>query len=242
MEIKKNRKESSMDEKKVNNLKFWSIIILLIIIILILFFFTNFGKIGNNLVPTGKVDVFDIDIECDCQDDGECTTIDENNNKITVPVFDKQSNKDDLGIVFVDDKNGNYIYQQNLQIFNNAAFQYTDKIAPGVSNTYHFVVYNSTKLKLRYYVEMYETTEHKVNLKYRLKRNNSYVIGNDNKWVTANELKTEFSKINASTSDNYSLDWKWEYEDGKDNEDTIAGENMTSNYKLNIRFYFESIN
>ena len=228
-----------MDKEKVNNLKFWSIIILLIIIILILFFFTNFGKIGNNLVPTGKVDVFDIDVECDCQDDGKCTTTDENGNKIAVPAFNRLANKDDLGIVFVDDKNGNYIYQQNLQIFNNAAFQYTDKIAPGVSNTYHFVVHNSTKMKLKYYVEMYENTEYKVNLKYRLKRNNSYVIGNNNKWVTSNELKTEFSKINAYTSDNYSLDWKWEYEDGKDNEDTLAGENMTSKYKLNIRFYFE---
>lgn len=239
MGFKKDRKESSMDKEKVNNLKFWSIIILLIIIILILFFFINFGKIGNNLVPTGKVDVFDIDIECDCSDTGKCTTTDENGNKIIVPAFNRLANKDDLGIVFVDDKNGNYIYQQNLQIFNNAAFQYTDKIAPGVSNTYHFVVHNSTKMKLKYYVEMYENTEYKVNLKYRLKRNNSYVIGNDNRWVTANELKTEFSKINAYTSDNYSLDWKWEYEDGKDNEDTLAGENMTSKYKLNIRFYFE---
>ena len=88
---------------------------------------------------------------------------------------------------------------------------------------------------------MYEATEYKVNLKYRLKRNNSYVIGNDNRWVTARELKTEFSRINAGTSDNYSLDWKWVYEDGKDKDDTIAGENMTSKYKLNIRFYFEAI-
>lgn len=230
-----------MDKDRMNNLKFWSIIILLIIIILILFFFMNFGKIGNNLVPTGKVDVFDIDIDCGCSDDGECTTTDEYGNKIAIPTFNRLVNKNDIGIVFVDDKNGNYIYQQNLQIFNNAAFQYTDKIAPGVSNTYHFVVHNSTKLKLRYYIEMYEESEYKVNLKYRLKRNNSYVIGNDSKWVTANELKTEFSKINASTSDNYSLDWKWEYEDGKDEEDTIAGENMTSKYKLNIRFYFEEI-
>lgn len=230
-----------MDNDKKNSLRFWSIIILLIIIILILFFFMNFGKIGNNLIPTGKVDVFDIDVECDCQEDGKCTTYDEYGNKITVPVFNKLANKNDIGRVFVDDKNGDYIYQQTLEIFNNAAFQYTSKIAPGVSNTYHFVVHNSTKMKLRYYVEMYETTEYKVTLKYRLKRNNNYVIGNDKKWVTANELKTEFSKINAYTSDNYSLDWKWEYEDGKDKEDTLAGENMTSKYKLNIRFYFESI-
>ena len=230
-----------MDKDKANNLKFWSIIILLIIIILILFFFMKFGRIGNNLVPTGIVDVFDIDVECDCLDKEGCVTTDEDGNKVSVPVYNKWTNKNDVGTVFVDDKNGNYIYQQHLEIFNNAAYQYTSKIAPGISNTYHFVVHNSTKLKLKYNVEMYEESEYKVNLKYRLKRNNSYVIGNDFKWVTANELKTEFSKINAYTSDSYSLDWKWEYEDGKDDEDTIAGENMTSEYKLNIRVYFEEI-
>ena len=88
---------------------------------------------------------------------------------------------------------------------------------------------------------MYENTEYSINLKYRLKRNNTYVIGNDNNWVSANELKTEFSKINANTSDNYSLDWQWMYDDDKDSQDTLAGENMTSAYKLNIRFYFEQV-
>ena len=88
---------------------------------------------------------------------------------------------------------------------------------------------------------MYENTEYSINLKYRLKRNNTYVIGNDNTWVSANELKTEFNNINANASDNYSLDWQWVYDDGKDNEDTVVGENMTSNYKLNIRFYFEQV-
>ena len=76
---------------------------------------------------------------------------------------------------------------------------------------------------------------------YRLRRNNDYVVGDDNTWVTANELKTAFSKIDSSSSDSYSLDWIWEFNDDKDAEDTLAGSNMESNYKLDIRFYFESI-
>ena len=135
----------------------------------------------------------------------------------------------------------NYIYQQRLEIFTNAAFEYTNKIAPGVSNTYQFVVHNSTNKKLNYYVQMYEESEYDINLKYRLRRNNDYVVGDDNTWVTANELKTAFSKIDSSSSDSYSLDWIWEFNDDKDAEDTLAGSNMESNYKLDIRFYFESI-
>ena len=230
-----------MEEEKKKNTKFWIIIILLIIIILILLFFTRFGRIQNTLIPTGNVDVFDIDINCNCTSKDDCTTTDEDGNIITIPTFNEIDDNKVLEKVFVDDKNGDYVYQQRLQIFTNSAFKYTNKIAPGVSNTYNFVVHNSTNSKLKYYVEMYEETEYPINLKYRLRRNNTYVIGNNNTWVTAAELKTEYSKINASSSDNYSLDWQWMYDDGKDTEDTIAGENMDSEYKLNIRFYFESI-
>ena len=246
-----------------NNKKYWLLIILLIIIIIVLLFFNKFWKTGNPLIPTGNVDVFDIDIHYFCRDN-DCGTknvddidktgkidkdkysITSNNNYYTtgtsseVPTYNESIDKNVTGIIYVDDKNGNYIYQQKLEIFNNAAFEYTNKIAPGVSNTYNFVVHNSTDTKLKYYLEMYEASEYKVNLKYRLKRNNSYIIGNENNWVTADELKTEFSKINADSSDNYSLDWKWVYDDGKDAADTLAGKNMISEYKLNVRFYFES--
>ena len=48
-------------EGSKNNRKFW-IIIILLIIILITLFLTRFGKIENNITPTGNVSVFDIDI------------------------------------------------------------------------------------------------------------------------------------------------------------------------------------
>jgi hypothetical protein len=93
-------------------------------------------------------------------------------------------------------------------------------------------------MDLRYRVEMYDQTQYKVNLKYRLKRNGEYILGSDNSWVTSSELITNFSRINSGTSDKYSLDWKW-FDD--DYNDTIAGKNMTELYKLYIRFYFEEI-
>ena len=222
-----------MQENEQKKDKFFRIItVLLIIIIIILLFFSRIGKINNYPVPTGNVDVFDIDVDIDYADvshgntdyNGKTNTdinigpsysknirteTSNNNQDIErkIPTYDKEKDKDVLGRVYVDDKNGNYIYQQNLDIFNNAVYQYTNKIAPGVSNTYHFVVHNSSKMNLKYYIEMYENSEYQVNLRYRLKRNNNYVIGNDNNWVT----------------------------------DTKAGKNMTSLYKLNIRFYFEAV-
>lgn len=230
-----------MEDRRKRNTLYWIITILLIIIILLLLFFIRFGKIRYSLVPTGNVDVFDIDIRCNCTGKDNCVTTNDEGETVTIPTFNEDKDKKVLGNVFVDDANGNYIYQQKLRIFSNAAFKYTDKIAPGVSNSYHFVVHNSTNAKLKYFIQMYEDSEYFVNLKYRLKRNNNFVIGDEDKWVTANELKTEFSKINISSSDSYSLDWKWEYDDGVDDLDTLAGKEMESLYKLNIRFYFEEV-
>ena len=219
---------------------YWTIIILLIIIILILLFFNRIGKVVDKKpAPTGNIDVFDIDIGCGCNDKSNCQNpvkIDKDDNEI--PVFIEEDDKEVIGVVFVDDANGNYIYQQNLKIFTNSAFEQEDMIAPGVSNTYNFVVHNSSNVNLKYNLLMYDTSEYNVNLKFRLRRNNEYVVGSSSKWVSASELKASDLFIAESSSDSYSLDWKWPYNDGKDAEDTLAGENMTSKYKLNIRFDF----
>ena len=238
----------------------WVIIAILIIIIILLCLTKCCKKDGNNAnnnddaykIKTGNTDVFNININCPKE---ECPVVndDKNNNDNTknininsnkpnknndIPVFDEDTDKDIIGKVFVDDKDGNYIYQQNLNIFNNAAFNYTNKIAPGVSNTYEFKVNNTSNVDIKYYVEMYEQSDYNINLKYRLRRNGSYVIGSEDNWVSANELKTEFKNLKASNYDSFELDWKW-FDD--DVNDTNIGENMTSEYKLNIRFYFEEI-
>ena len=263
-----------MSERKKDKF-FCLIIVLLVIIILLLLFFTRFGKIENKyLVPTGNVDIFNIDIDCVCDEDDKCdnsTDMNENkdvkinkktnkkvnkdvskkNNEVineqksksnnVYPTWDEERDKEVLNEVYVDDASGNYIYQKSLNIFNNAFYKYTNKIAPGVSNTYYFIVHNSSDMNVKYYVEMYANTSYDIDLKYRLKRNGSYVIGDLNNWVTADELKTSFSALDIKDSDKYSLDWKWEYESGNDNKDTYIGENMNDLYKLNIRFYIEQV-
>ena len=255
--------------------------ILLIAIIIILLVFCKFGKIHHNdsLIPTGNVDVFDIDIFCNHkisdnntnENDNETNniTISENEDAINVspsntstkkrneskleneeyihtdrkgeaiPVYNEQTDKNIIGKVFVDDKNGNYLYQERLNIFTNSAYKFTNKIAPGSSNVYHFVVHNSNNTNVKYNIQMYEESEYKINLKYRLKCGEGYSIGNDKTWVSADELITNFKNLNKGRSDNYSLEWKW-FDDDKN--DTIAGKNMDSEYKLNIRFHFEAVN
>ncbi len=242
-----------MEEKKID--KKIIIIILLLVLVAFLLYKLKFGEIDyyKNPVPTGNVDVFDIGLQCClCKDDDDDVipgvpdlVPDKDKEKGTkpivnpdLPIFDEDTNAHEIDKIFVDDKNGDYIYQQKLEIFNNATYEYTNKIAPGVSNTYQFVVHNSSDQNLDYYVEMYEITEYKVNLKYRLKKNGEYVVGSNSQWVSAKELKTAMARINSGVSDQYTLDWKW-FDD--DRNDTIAGKYMTDTYNLNVRFHFETI-
>lgn len=249
-----------MEDNSKNRI-LWTIIMILIIAIIIILCLSRCEKKNDKYqVPTGNADVFNIDIKCndnncvvDNKEDNQENDNTDNKNSISknntdnnyattsnsaIPVYNKNIDSNVLDKVFVDDESGNYVYQQKLNIFNNAAFQYTNKIAPGVSNTYEFKTNNTSSDSIKYYIEMYENSEYDINLKYRLKRNGSYIIGDDNTWVDVEELKTTYKVLNGNSSDNYSLDWKW-FDD--DDKDTIVGENMTSEYKLNIRFYFETI-
>ena len=240
----------SKSEERKNDNKYRLIIILLILIILLLLFWRHFGFIGRPGKPTGNIDIFNIGISCK-KDDSSCTKpvyIDKSstkksgekpkvptNNEIIVAPEDEYEGE--LEKVYVDDKNGNYVYQQKLEIFTNQAFEYTNKIAPGVSNSYDFKVHNENDDAIQYKIKMSEQSEYKVNLKYRLIKNNSYIIGNGSRWVSANELVTSMMRLEGNSIDTYRLDWKW----FDHSSDTIAGEKMRSTYKLFVRFDFESI-
>lgn len=209
-------------------------------------------------IPTGNVDVFDIRIGCICkgEDGEECDDEDEDGFKPDMTPGANGSSSysggkingktdtdvDDEGVVYVDDKNGWYIYQKNLRIFENAAFEYTNKIAPGVSNSYNFKVHNETKNSIKYFIEFDEDSEYAINMMYRLRRGGTYIAGGESTWVDANGLRMAALKQLASDEvDEYILDWKWPYEDGKDAQDTIAGKSMMSEYSLGIKVNFEEI-
>ena len=230
-----------------------AIIIVLIAVILMLVSCSKLGKINNKLNPTGNVEVFNIGINCINIDPdekcGEKDTSDKDNkdnsnngnksykNNTNYPIYNPDTDEGELGQVFVDDINGSFIYQSNLDIFNNVAFDYTNKIAPGTSNSYDFKVHNQNTMTVKYKIKMTEESAYKVNLKYRLSKNGSYVIGNETSWVTADKLVTSMATLEASSDDEYRLDWKW----FDSSNDTEVGEKMTSAYKLKLRFDFESV-
>jgi hypothetical protein len=207
-------------------------------------------------VPTGRIDEFDIRIGIICVDENDpnCYT-DEDNFVPHVTPGKRQTNgsekkkingKTDTdiereGIVYVDDKNGRYVYQKSLKIFENAAFEYTSKIAPGVSNSYDFKVHNETENTINYNIEFSEDSEYAINMRYRLKREGNYIVGSDTEWVGASELTSALKTLPMDGVDSYTLDWEWPYESGHDALDTEIGEKETAEYSLRIKIGFEEV-
>ena len=121
-----------------------------------------------------------------------------------------------------------------LKIFTNSVYNFEEKIAPESSNTYQFVVKNSTAYKLKYNISFIETNPYNINMKYKLKKNNTYLVDH---YVSYNELNINNQLLNAKKNDTFYLEWKWI----SSNNDNEAGEN-SANYALKIKVEAESTN
>ncbi len=108
-------------------------------------------------------------------------------------------------------------------------------IAPESSNTYQFVVKNSTEYTLKYNISFIENNPYNVNMKYKLKKNDTYVI---DQYVSASELIAQNFVLPINSSDTFYLEWKWV----SSSNDTQIGSIENSDYHLKIEVKAESIN
>ena len=140
----------------------------------------------------------------------------------------------------VDDGDVKYVVTKNKDIFENKYYD-NKKIAPGVSGTYEFDVINNRKSKVKYKINTSNTNNSNINMEYRLKRDNEYVIGNESTWVKINNLNLTNVLLNSKSTHSYTLEWRWPYEGGIDNIDTEIGETDGAKYELKITVYAEEV-
>ena len=129
--------------------------------------------------------------------------------------------------------------ETNLNIFEDSMYKIRGKIAPNSYNTYKFIVNNETRYTLKYKITFSETNAHNINMKYKLKKGNTYLIDH---YVSYNQLNLENMIINSNSSDTYYLEWKWIGDN--DVNDTNIGKtasNSVVNYNLKIDVEAESI-
>ena len=238
------------DKKQITD---WVVKIVLIIIIVILLLHNCAlvkGK-NNEKVPTGNVDIIEIicnkDNTCNRDDDiiinpdtgnrdnGNTAPVNGNENNPSTGNDDNNDDDDDTDDLIVVDRQITWSGETNAKIFSNSMYEFEDIIAPESSNTYQFVVKNGTEYNLKYNISFVETNNYNINMKYKLKKNDTYLIDH---YVSANELIVPEMRINTKNNDTYYLEWKWISSDN----DTEIGTTPDVNYNLKINVEAESIN
>lgn len=225
--------------------------VILLIILVLLFLIISFiigYKLGRINIPSYNIepDIFEInEIENSSSDDNDLdnsfndnivndteknTTIKSSNNKLSDNVITNDNSLNDEFGFSVSDENVNWNSTQSINIFKNLYFNNESIIAPGVSNVYEFVIKNNTNYNVSYNVIMSETNYYNINMKYRLKKNDTYIIGNNNTWVDAKMLNLNNQLLKISDTDKYALEWQW-FDSDNDNE---IGKIDGSDYSLAI--------
>ena len=123
----------------------------------------------------------------------------------------------------------------DLKIFSNSMYNIEGVIAPESSNVYQFVVKNSTNTSVKYNITFVENNIYHINMKYKLKRNDTYVVDH---YVSYNELVISDKVLTSGEQDTYYLEWKWI----SNSNDTEIGRNPDARYGLTINVEAEGIN
>ena len=126
--------------------------------------------------------------------------------------------------VVVNDKDTTWENTTDLKIFD------VDEIKPGDSGNYEFAVNNNTNGNIVYNLSFIEHNQYSVNLLYKLKLNDKYIAGDDDNWVSYNELNLKDKVLEKDYIDLYYLEWKWIDSD----HDTVAGAAKNAKYTLKV--------
>ena len=122
----------------------------------------------------------------------------------------------------------------NLRIFSKSIYNFDDVIAPECENTYQFVVRNNTKYTINYNIDFIETNNYNINMRYKLKKNDSYIV---NDFSKPSSLSISKFVLKPGESDVYYLDWKWV----SSSNDTKIGSNPEAKYGIRIEVEAEGI-
>ena len=201
--------------KEKNSDRVIKIVLIAIIIVLLLHNCGIARSHFNDQKPTGNVDI----IEITCDKDVVCEIDD---------------NKED-GELIVHDKYITWNGQKETKIFEKSMFAQEGTIAPESSNTYQFIVKNSTKFNLKYSLSFIEDNQYGINMKFKLKKNDTYLV---DEYVSAGDLNIDDLLIDSKQNDTFYLEWKWI----SSSNDTKIGKQSGAYYGLKIELKAESRN
>lgn len=202
---KENKKEETIEElleKREKDKRTKTILIIIIIILLLLFWLLGYRM--------GRIGFGAKDATANPND-----IADEKISLIKVMQDDLQITKD-----------------TQLDIFSNVKYDGEKIIAPKSSGTYQFCVSNEAKNDILYHIKFSDEMKNFVNMKYRLKIDNVYIRGNENNYVSIEQLDVDNITVLKDSNNIFTLEWYWEDSDEKDT--FVGSQEERQYYTLNL--------
>ena len=122
----------------------------------------------------------------------------------------------------ITDRKGSWESQGTIAVFD-------EKIKPGSEGEYSFILKSETAdCPLRYGIRFHEYLSNEIEgaekfMQYRLKLDGVNIDSDDTGWHYVNELDYYDIIILPGTEHLFTLEWRWPFEIGKDDNDTLIG-------------------
>ena len=126
-----------------------------------------------------------------------------------------------------------------LAIFKNEQFEIDNMIAPKSNGSYRFYVSNEADDNIKYDINFLDEMKHFVNMKYRLKLDNIYIRGNEDTYVTIDELSVDDITVLKDSNNIFTLEWLWEDSDAEDT--FVASQEERQYYTLKLQINAERL-
>jgi len=149
---------------------------------------------------------------------------------VATDVKQVQANGLQKGVQVYDNSKKTWSTETQVDLFRDSygdSVQSADKqkvIAPGTSNFYDFTVDNNSKMSLQYKIALEVKTEPDgaIPLEWRLVAGDG-TAGNWQSYGQKSEL-LKGKKLSAGQQDQYKIEWRWQFEQGRDGDDTALGD------------------
>lgn len=136
-------------------------------------------------------------------------------------------------VIDISTKDKSWYKNENINLFQNLNVAGEKIIWPGQSGTYNFIISNNSSQDIYYKFSMQDKNDKNINIKYKLKMNNTYIIGDENNWASIDKMKLDNIYELKDSKTIYELEWKWE---DSDNDTQIAKEGLAT-YTVYIDIY-----
>lgn len=130
--------------------------------------------------------------------------------------------------LFVISEGNQWGAEKDINVFNNE-FYSDNIIAPGVSGKYNFTVENTRNNSITYNLDLQEINLSNINLQYKVKINDVYIIDN---WTRIEDISLESFELYPYAKANYTLEWQWI---DAENDTSVGSDAENIIYKIKIK-------